>query len=159
MSEVVPDGKPIYLRGVEPNPAGIQPDGQRGRVIIMSMERSKARRLRREQSHNVCMHSFLEDETHLGEPTGYFVCAICGGQFKNQREAEENFRRRIRKHPTGVDYGGPEHEKWADPPFCPKCRSRMVLRRSSSGFSAGEWFWACPEFPKCNGTRKYERSR
>ena len=33
--------------------------------------------------------------------------------------------------------------------ICPKCSSKLVLKTSKAGKSAGSKFWACPDFPKC----------
>ncbi len=34
-------------------------------------------------------------------------------------------------------------------PLCPKCNQPMSARRSRQG----SWFWGCPSYPKCRGTR------
>lgn len=34
-------------------------------------------------------------------------------------------------------------------PLCPKCAATMVKRQAKNGPRAGEWFWACSQFPKC----------
>lgn len=36
--------------------------------------------------------------------------------------------------------------------FCPKCESRMVLRKSKNGHAAGSEFWGCSRYPKCRFT-------
>ena len=38
-------------------------------------------------------------------------------------------------------------------PMCPRCRSSMVLRTAKRGPNAGERFWGCTTYPKCQGTR------
>ena len=35
------------------------------------------------------------------------------------------------------------------PPRCPRCRSRLVVRRARRGRNAGGKFWGCPSWPKC----------
>jgi len=34
-------------------------------------------------------------------------------------------------------------------PNCPACNVPMVKRQAKKGPKAGQWFWACPGFPKC----------
>ncbi len=41
----------------------------------------------------------------------------------------------------------------ASAPLCPRCESPMVLRIASRGANAGERFWGCSTYPKCQGTR------
>jgi len=36
-------------------------------------------------------------------------------------------------------------------PYCPKCSSKMVLKRAKKGKYMGEKFWACRNYPDCNG--------
>lgn len=36
-------------------------------------------------------------------------------------------------------------------PMCPKCGSKMVLRKALKGANAGNQFWGCSSFPKCRG--------
>lgn len=37
-------------------------------------------------------------------------------------------------------------------PQCPRCQSPMVLRTAKRGANAGEKFWGCSTYPKCQGT-------
>jgi len=39
------------------------------------------------------------------------------------------------------------------PPTCPTCGKRMVLRTARRGRSAGSRFWGCPAYPGCRGNR------
>lgn len=39
------------------------------------------------------------------------------------------------------------------PPACPHCGSPMRPARARKGPSAGQWFWGCPQWPNCRGTR------
>lgn len=41
-------------------------------------------------------------------------------------------------------------------PRCPKCGGVMVMRVAKKGPMAGHPFWACKNYPKCNGTAKCE---
>lgn len=36
--------------------------------------------------------------------------------------------------------------------ICPKCGSKLVLRKASKGNNAGKSFWGCSDFPKCRYT-------
>ena len=36
--------------------------------------------------------------------------------------------------------------------FCPKCESQMVVRTAKRGAKAGQQFWGCPNYPRCDGT-------
>lgn len=36
-------------------------------------------------------------------------------------------------------------------PICPKCGSKMVMRKATKGANAGNQFWGCSSFPKCRG--------
>lgn len=45
----------------------------------------------------------------------------------------------------------------AEPPLCPKCAEKMVLRTAKRGAQAGAQFWGCPRWPACKGTRELER--
>ena len=36
--------------------------------------------------------------------------------------------------------------------ICPKCGSKLVLRKASKGNNAGKSFWGCSAFPKCRYT-------
>lgn len=36
---------------------------------------------------------------------------------------------------------------------CPKCGSEMVRRVAKRGANAGNAFWGCVKYPRCNGTR------
>lgn len=38
-------------------------------------------------------------------------------------------------------------------PQCPRCGSPMVLRTARRGANAGEQFWGCSTYPKCQGTQ------
>ncbi len=38
-------------------------------------------------------------------------------------------------------------------PVCPKCSSEMKKRVARQGANAGNEFWGCVAYPKCNGTR------
>jgi restriction system protein len=38
-------------------------------------------------------------------------------------------------------------------PLCPRCESPMVLRIARRGANAGQQFWGCSTYPKCQGTR------
>lgn len=40
-------------------------------------------------------------------------------------------------------------------PMCPKCGAKMVERVAKRGKNAGEPFWACPRYPECDGTMRY----
>lgn len=44
-------------------------------------------------------------------------------------------------------------EKDEDIPKCPKCGAQMVLRTAKKGSNAGNQFYGCSNFPKCNGIR------
>lgn len=39
-------------------------------------------------------------------------------------------------------------------PKCPVCSSVMVARPVKRGPKAGSWFWGCPQYPRCRGTRQ-----
>ena len=39
---------------------------------------------------------------------------------------------------------------------CPSCGVEMVLRTAKKGPNAGEKFWGCSNFPKCNATKPYK---
>ena len=41
----------------------------------------------------------------------------------------------------------------ASSPLCPRCQSPMVLRTARRGANAGEQFWGCTTYPKCQGVR------
>ncbi|PWM72343.1 MAG: hypothetical protein DBX59_06605, partial [Bacillota bacterium] len=36
---------------------------------------------------------------------------------------------------------------------CPKCGSKLILRKASKGNNAGKSFWGCSAFPKCRYTK------
>lgn len=38
-------------------------------------------------------------------------------------------------------------------PQCPRCASLMVSRTATRGANAGNTFWGCSRYPRCNGTR------
>jgi len=38
-------------------------------------------------------------------------------------------------------------------PFCPRCEAPMVLRIARRGANAGQQFWGCSTYPKCQETR------
>ena len=38
-------------------------------------------------------------------------------------------------------------------PLCPKCGKPMVVRPARRGWNAGNDFYGCPDYPKCNGSR------
>jgi len=40
----------------------------------------------------------------------------------------------------------------ASAPLCPRCESPMVLRIARRGAHAGQQFWGCSTYPKCQGT-------
>jgi len=46
-----------------------------------------------------------------------------------------------------------EPAQGASNPLCPRCESPMVLRTARRGANAGEQFWGCSTYPKCQGTR------
>ncbi len=37
-------------------------------------------------------------------------------------------------------------------PICPKCSAKMILRLAKKGSNAGNEFWGCTKYPRCNGT-------
>ena len=41
-------------------------------------------------------------------------------------------------------------------PPCPKCGKPMIKRIAARGKNAGNEFWSCSSFPKCNGTRSIQ---
>ena len=41
-------------------------------------------------------------------------------------------------------------------PTCPKCGKPMIQRVAKKGTNSGKPFWACSDYPNCNGTRKCE---
>jgi len=41
-------------------------------------------------------------------------------------------------------------------PVCPDCAVPMRRRKAKAGRNAGQEFWGCSAYPKCNGTRKVE---
>ena len=38
------------------------------------------------------------------------------------------------------------------PPRCPKCGGEMVIKTARQGERKGKNFWACPNYPNCEGT-------
>lgn len=54
-----------------------------------------------------------------------------------------------RRRPTRLRRG---ERNWSpgDVPFCPRCGKKMETR----GHASGEEFWACPNFPRCLGSRR-----
>ena len=46
----------------------------------------------------------------------------------------------------------------AETPCCPRCASRMVVRKAKRGPNPGQRFWACPQYPACHGTRQLQES-
>lgn len=42
-------------------------------------------------------------------------------------------------------------QELAEPPQCPKCSSRMILRKVKRGARAGEKLWGCRDYPICRG--------
>lgn len=54
------------------------------------------------------------------------------------------------KQPAAPDT--PAQRAWSadrEPPFCPNCGTRMVLRTAARGSNAGQQFYGCPNYPKC----------
>lgn len=48
-----------------------------------------------------------------------------------------------------------EPEQGAGAPVCPRCGSPMILRTARRGAKAGDQFWGCSRYPKCQGTRPW----
>ena len=42
------------------------------------------------------------------------------------------------------------------PPSCPRCNGRMVVRTATGGPQKGRRFWSCSRYPECKGVLKYE---
>ncbi|MCH9757497.1 MAG: restriction endonuclease [Proteobacteria bacterium] len=42
-------------------------------------------------------------------------------------------------------------------PSCPNCDSKLVIKTSQKGRTAGEQFWACPQFPRCRYTMRIRK--
>jgi restriction system protein len=40
-----------------------------------------------------------------------------------------------------------------EPPACPQCGSKMMLREARRGARTGQSFWGCSRYPACRGTR------
>lgn len=40
-----------------------------------------------------------------------------------------------------------------EPPVCPRCQSVMQRRTARKGPNAGQPFWGCSQYPKCDGVR------
>ena len=55
--------------------------------------------------------------------------------------------------PTQAATSVAEAAPTSDGPLCPGCESPMVLRIAKRGANAGEKFWGCSTYPKCQGTR------
>jgi restriction system protein len=47
----------------------------------------------------------------------------------------------------------PQNVGVIEPPACPQCGSKMVLREARRGARAGQSFWGCSRYPGCRGTR------
>jgi restriction system protein len=47
----------------------------------------------------------------------------------------------------------PEKEQSQRALVCPRCGSKMVMRKARQGARAGQSFWGCPRFPGCRGMR------
>ena len=43
-------------------------------------------------------------------------------------------------------------------PKCPTCKSEMRLRTAKQGVNAGAEFWGCSHYPKCRGTRSFNKA-
>lgn len=43
-----------------------------------------------------------------------------------------------------------------DTPLCPKCNRPMKKRFAQQGANAGNYFWGCPAYPDCKGTRQLQ---
>jgi restriction system protein len=43
-------------------------------------------------------------------------------------------------------------------PTCPQCKGLMVMRSARKGKNAGKQFWGCSNYPKCKGTRPFEKT-
>ncbi|MCC5850221.1 MAG: NERD domain-containing protein [Verrucomicrobia bacterium] len=41
--------------------------------------------------------------------------------------------------------------KSGEPPSCPKCGDRMILRTAKKGANQGNQFWGCRQYPRCRG--------
>ena len=39
--------------------------------------------------------------------------------------------------------------------YCPKCRSKMILRTAKKGRTIGKKFWGCSRYTACNGTARF----
>jgi len=48
---------------------------------------------------------------------------------------------------NGIAANGPEMT-----PYCPACRTPMIVRTTKRGGTAGSFFWGCPQFPTCRQT-------
>jgi restriction system protein len=57
----------------------------------------------------------------------------------------------VKRRQPGVSVA--EHAPTPNGPLCPRCESPMVLRIARRGANAGEKFWGCSTYPKCQGTR------
>lgn len=67
--------------------------------------------------------------------------------------SEGGFRERMTRMRLQERDGIPENQSAGKHPDCPKCGSRMHLRKAKKGPKAGQTFWGCEKFPECDGTR------
>jgi hypothetical protein len=65
-----------------------------------------------------------------------------GRDWRSRREKSEEGRRRPEAAATE-----------SEAPHCPICNALMVKRTARRGARAGNSFWGCPNYPKCQGTR------
>jgi restriction system protein len=72
---------------------------------------------------------------------------IDGSRLREMMAEVKRIQSSVLTHETGPAPGAP---------LCPRCESPMVLRTARRGANAGDQFWGCSTYPKCNGTRRLE---
>lgn len=75
-----------------------------------------------------------------------FVTKLLPDTPKNPRNSYHSHHRAIREEKTPTVSEGSTGD-----PLCPKCNSSMNIRVARKGKHAGNRFWGCSNFPRCNG--------
>ena len=117
--------------------------------------------------HDACAHILAQKKkfaTWLDSPDDVVVANVLlillarvinmlNHQMESQGEAfqeEGGFREKL----TAIRHD--VMSKQEEAPVCPDCGAPMRRRKAKAGRNAGQEFWGCSAYPKCNGTRKVE---
>jgi len=97
-----------------------------------------------------CIVAALPHTSIIAALAVYFMHEAEKEAPNTSKNTEDNYSPTSYSEPKKEDLDLDDFED-TNPPFCPKCGSKMILRTAKKGKYIGQNFWGCTTFPHCNG--------